>query len=294
MSESAEVVARLVHRYGGRFSREMGIDVDAGGDQVARWLLAATLFGTRISTTIAVRTYRVMADHGVRTLADVPGRSWDELVALLDRGGYTRYDHRTATRLHKLATTLHGQDVGALRTGDLERTRAALRALPGWGPVTVSLFLRELRGVWPGIDPPLDERSLAAADHLGLLEPHEQALHSLRAIASGAGLELRDTEAALIRLWLAHHREFDRCVGGPGCAAASDPSEALTRAPGLAEIDGSTGQTAPDSHAPSTTGPGAPAHALPDTGKPSAPASDVSPSRTPLPTRPARRRLKPG
>ncbi len=27
--------------------------------------------------------------------------------------------------------------------------RAALDALPGWGPVTVRLFLRELRGVWP-------------------------------------------------------------------------------------------------------------------------------------------------
>ncbi len=28
--------------------------------------------------------------------------------------------------------------------------RAALDALPGWGPVTIRLFLRELRGVWPG------------------------------------------------------------------------------------------------------------------------------------------------
>jgi len=28
--------------------------------------------------------------------------------------------------------------------------RAALDVLPGWGPVTIQLFLRELRGVWPG------------------------------------------------------------------------------------------------------------------------------------------------
>lgn len=31
---------------------------------------------------------------------------------------------------------------------------AALEALPGWGPVTTGLFLRELRGVWPGARPP--------------------------------------------------------------------------------------------------------------------------------------------
>jgi hypothetical protein len=28
--------------------------------------------------------------------------------------------------------------------------RAALDVLSGWGPVTIQLFLRELRGVWPG------------------------------------------------------------------------------------------------------------------------------------------------
>ena len=33
---------------------------------------------------------------------------------------------------------------------------AALADLPGWGPVTVGLSLRELRGVWPGAPPPLD------------------------------------------------------------------------------------------------------------------------------------------
>ena len=37
--------------------------------------------------------------------------------------------------------------------------RSALDELPGWGPVTVELFLRELRGVLAGTDPPLNDRA---------------------------------------------------------------------------------------------------------------------------------------
>ncbi|MEU6411759.1 hypothetical protein [Microbispora sp. NPDC046933] len=207
---------RLVETLGGRFSREMGIDVDRGDREVERWLLAATLFGTRISAAIAVRTYRAMAEAGVRRLSDVEGRTWDELVEILDRGGYARYDYRTATRLLRLAEAVGGE-VGRLRGGGLDETRAALDALPGWGPVTVALFLRELRGVWPGVDPPPDERAVEAGRHVGLLGAGRHPLDRLRAIAGEAGLDVRDLEAALVRLWLAHHKDFPHCPGGARC-----------------------------------------------------------------------------
>lgn len=213
---------RLVQTLGGRFSAEMGIDVDRGDREVQRWLLAATLFGTRISAAIAVRTYRLMAQAGVGTFDDVEARRWDELVELLDRGGYARYDYRTATRLQQLATTLHGHRIDVLRKDRLDQTRAALDALPGWGPVTVLLFLRELRGVWPGVDPPLDDRATAAAHHAGLLDTSEQPLGRLRTVATQTGLDLRDLEASLVRLCLAHHRQLHRCPGGPRCSALTD------------------------------------------------------------------------
>jgi hypothetical protein len=213
---------RLVQTLGGRVSAEMGIDVDRGDREVERWLLAATLFGTRISAAIAVRTYRLMAQARVGTLADVESRSWNELVELLDRGGYARYDYRTVTRLQKLATTLHGHRIDVLRKDRLDQTRAVLDGLPGWGPVTVSLFLRELRGVWPGVDPPLDDRATQAAHHAGLLDTSEHPLERLRAIATQTGLDLRDLEASLVRLWLAHHRKFQRCAGGPRCLKLAD------------------------------------------------------------------------
>jgi endonuclease III len=224
------LVRRLVDVLGGRFSSELGIDVDSGDAAVERWFLAATLFGNRISAPIAIRTYRTLAAGGVATSADVEGRSWEELVALLDAGGYVRYDFRTATRLQRLAAALrerHGGRVAALRlVHDPARLEAELDALPGWGPTTVRLFLRELRGVWPGAQPALDGRALAAAQHLGLLPEPAPAdvLARLEGAARRDGVDPRDIEAALVRLALAHGRRFAHCSGGAACDGLAAPS----------------------------------------------------------------------
>ena len=69
---------RLVATLGGRFSIELGIDVDGGADEVERWALAATLFGNRISAGIVVRTYRELERAGSgrsRMQAGEAGRS---------------------------------------------------------------------------------------------------------------------------------------------------------------------------------------------------------------------------
>jgi hypothetical protein len=67
---------QLVQRLGGRFSSELGLDLDRRPGDIERWFLAATLFGNRISASIAVRTYRTLARAGVRTVPDVHQRSW--------------------------------------------------------------------------------------------------------------------------------------------------------------------------------------------------------------------------
>jgi hypothetical protein len=217
------VARQLVEQLGGRFSTELGINVDRGGREVERWFLAATLFGTRISAPIVERTYRVFADAGMPTIADVPGRPWDELVVLLDAGGYTRYDFRTATRLQTLATVVgerYGGRIVALgeTARDPSELEAALDALPGWGPVTVRLFLRELRGVWPAADPPLDERAAWAVRHLSWSGRATPSIARVREIASAVQVDPRDLEAALVRCAFAHRRERT-CAGGARCAA---------------------------------------------------------------------------
>ncbi len=200
MAGSAALAAReLVERLGGRFSVQMGIDVDRSDREVDRWFLAATLFGTRIAWPIVERTFAVLRGAGVETIEDAGRRSWQELVELLDAGGYVRYDERTAARLRRLAEVVaerHGRPSALKAERDPRALEAALDALPGWGPTTVRLFLRELRGVWPGADPPLDERAAEAALALGL--PVRDVV-TLRRLAARAELEVRDLEAALVR-----------------------------------------------------------------------------------------------
>jgi hypothetical protein len=218
------LVCRLVAHVGGRYSTEAGIDVDGGDGEVERWFLAATLFGTRISAVIAQRTFRVLDGAGLVRIAQARDFSWDDLVALLDEGGYARYDFRTATRLHALAdavTERYGASVAEIgrRNTTYRELRAALDDLPGWGPVAVEVFLRELRGVWPGAQPPLDARAVRAAVHLGLMTSadRDHAFGVLVTICRTGDLDVRDVESTLVRLSLAHRRDMDDCPGADAC-----------------------------------------------------------------------------
>jgi hypothetical protein len=220
----ARLARQVVDVLGGRFSAELGIDLDAASPEVDRWFLASTLFGARIPASVAQRAYRVLAAAGVHTIADADRRSWEELVALLDAGGYARYDYRTATRLHALADALaqqHEGDIATLVTiTDARELEAALDALPGWGPTTVGIFLRELRGIWRGADPPIDERALEAARHLRLLgEGSTRVVRQLTELARSAHLDVRDLEAGLVRLALRHRPGTRDCPGGEACVA---------------------------------------------------------------------------
>src|SRR5512136_2799029 len=94
------VVEKLLTKIGVKFSRELGIEL-AGGDpaEICKWFLAAKLFGARISTDIAIRTFREFQRCGVVTPERILATGWDGLVAILDAAGYTRYDFSTASRL---------------------------------------------------------------------------------------------------------------------------------------------------------------------------------------------------
>jgi len=219
---ATRVATRVVDSLGGRYSAQLGIDVDQGDDQVERWALAATLFGARISAKIAERTFAVLEQAGVHSIADAGRRDTGRLIALLDAGGYARYDFRTAERLHAIARRLeteYGGRVSAVLGLPADQLWAALDALPGWGEVTVGLFLRELRGVRPGIDLPLDRRALHAASHLGLLAGGGPGIALLRDVAHEAHHDVRDLEAALVRLSLLHGRHMAECPGGMRCSA---------------------------------------------------------------------------
>jgi endonuclease III len=148
----------LIKDFGKTYSSSLGIDLKSGKEEeIFKWFLASILFGKRISAEIAAKTYKEFEAKGILSAEKILETGWDGLVAILDTGGYVRYDFSTATKLLELAKKLN-ESYGALTemhhhekdSGDLEKR---LMAFKGIGPVTTNIFLRELRTVWPKSDP---------------------------------------------------------------------------------------------------------------------------------------------
>ncbi len=133
----------------------------------------ALLFGARISEKLAARTYLSFAHDDLVTPHSILNLGWDGLVAVLDTGGYARYDFKTATKLLDVCGGLverYGGNLGRIHRmaespRDLEERIKSLGK--GIGEVTVGIFLRELRGVWIKAQPELAKPTLEAAKAMG-------------------------------------------------------------------------------------------------------------------------------
>jgi len=214
----------LVRSHGGRYATTLGIDLAAAySGERFKWFLAAILYGTRITELLATRTWREFAARGVLAPQSMIDTGWDGLVAILDAGGYVRYDFKTATKLLDVCNSLmrdYNGDLDTLHASssgprDLEERIKALGK--GVGDTTVGIFLRELRGIWNKAEPRLSPLAMAAAQTLGYLRhgrlTARPALHQLQQIwardqqpASG----FADFEAALVREGLRLRRAKSR------------------------------------------------------------------------------------
>ncbi|HLI62733.1 MAG TPA: hypothetical protein VKV05_04995 [Terriglobales bacterium] len=217
----------MIEKFGGKFSRELGINLPGGESaEIFKWFLASILFGARISEAIAIRTYREFEKQGLLSAESIAARRWRSLVAVLDHGGYARYDYKTATKLLEVCKALqktYAGDLNALHAAasDEAELQALLRALAkGIGEVTVNIFLREMRGVWSKAEPLPSELVLKAAAGLGLIAAAEQdprqALAILKRKWTDEGNRLQDFadfEAALLRVGLAMRRRHRPHVG---------------------------------------------------------------------------------
>lgn len=119
-------------------------------------------------------------------------------MSLLDEGGYTRYDFSTAEKLLRVFGSLQ-KEYG----GDLNRLHAAsadshdlegriMKLGKGVGPTTVSIFLREMRGIWKKADPAPSPLVSLAMGKLGI--------DSIDGFARQQKLDPVRLETALLRL----------------------------------------------------------------------------------------------
>lgn len=205
--------SRLVKEAGGRFATELGIDLSHGKPaEIYKWFLASLLFGARISGAVAEKAYREFERAHLLSPQKIGDAGWDKLVGILDRGAYVRYDFKTATKLLDVNRALMQQYQGNLNTlhaaardaSDLEQRIRHLGK--GIGDITVNIFLRELRGVWPLADPLPTERVIQAAKELGFIPKDMQdkmrILEALKDAWRADGMRLKEFpefEAALVR-----------------------------------------------------------------------------------------------
>lgn len=150
------------------YSEELGITLAKGTDgELFKWFLASILFGARISETIAKNTFAAFARHGLLTPRTILDAGWDFLVdPIMREGGYVRYDGRKSAQILRDCEQLMTEHRGSLTrlhasAKDGRDLEEKLLDFFGMGPVTVNIFLRELRPVWRHADPaplPIMER----------------------------------------------------------------------------------------------------------------------------------------
>jgi hypothetical protein len=172
----------LLEVHGQKYSELLGIDVGSGKqEEVFKWFLASILFGAPISETSAIKTYRCFEKHGATTPRKIVARGWDDLVKILDEGSYTRYDFKTADKLLEVMgnlVELYGGNINSIhaQANDPKDLEIRLKSLgKGIGGVTVSIFLRELRGVWKKADPTPTPLVLLGARNLGIIKTSDRS-----------------------------------------------------------------------------------------------------------------------
>jgi len=202
----------LIQQFGQKYSEILGINLKSEKkEEVFKWFLASILFGAPITENAVIKTYKCLEKYKVLTPDKILETGWDGLVKILDEGSYTRYDFKTANKLLAVMNNLMKKYEGNLNllheyasdSLDLEKRLKGLGK--GVGEVTVSIFLRELRGLWKKANPRPTPLVVLAARNLGITEEEtpEKALKDLKEIWKKneiSGKDFVNFETALLRL----------------------------------------------------------------------------------------------
>ncbi len=174
MGRRERVVRELVGAHGRTYAEEAGIALKDTPQPLYRLLVLSHLLSARIRGSIALATARALHEAGLRDPRRMARATWQQRVDALGRGGYRRYDERTATQLGDAAGLVSerwGGDLRRLRReadGEVSELRRLLKEFPGIGPAGADIFLREAQGVWPEAAPYLDAKALQGAERLDL------------------------------------------------------------------------------------------------------------------------------
>ncbi|MET8584484.1 endonuclease [Streptomyces collinus] len=205
MDRDERVVRALLAAGGRTYADEAGIRLRDTPQPLYRLLVLSLLLSARIRASVAVAAARALHDDRLNSPRRMAGAGWQRRVDALGRGGYRRYDERTATQLGEGAELLTDRWGGDLRRlheeagDDVGELKHLLQEQPGIGPAGADIFLREAQRVWPDVAPYLDRKALSGAARLGLPEDPDR----LTGLAGNA--EPAVLAAALVRAALDRH-----------------------------------------------------------------------------------------
>lgn len=199
------------------YSEELGLDLAGCSEHdLFLWFLASLLFGQRISETIARNTFHSFVRHDLTSPEKILAAGWDFLVnPVMREGGYVRYDESKSRKILSACRTLlelYGGSLAHLHEAarDSRDLEVRLLAFYGVGPVTVNIFLRELRPYWAKADPRPLPVVVVLARRLGIdLHRHQRK-----------SVTFARLEAGLIRL---RHLARDAHSTGSQVAAPGHP-----------------------------------------------------------------------
>jgi hypothetical protein len=197
---NADVAAAVLARHGRTFAAEAGIRLTDEPAPLFQLLVLAQLLSARIGAGAAVATAGELFAAGWTTPARLGSAGRGSVVAALGRGGYRRYDERTATQLREMAAlvlTRYGGDLrglGAAAGEDVGIAAELVQQVRGIGPTGAAVFLREVQAVWPWVRPYLDDRARQGARRVGLPDDADELARLV------AGNDLARFAAGLVRI----------------------------------------------------------------------------------------------
>lgn len=174
MADQKAVMRELLRTSGQTYAAQAGIRLTDTPQPLYRTLVLSCLLSARIRASVAVASTRALYEAGMRGPRQMADASWQQRVDALGRGGYRRYDERTATQLGdgaRLVLDEWGGDLRGMREeadGDEAALKRLLRQVPGLGPTGADIFLREVQDVWTEYGPRFDAKVLQGAERLGL------------------------------------------------------------------------------------------------------------------------------
>lgn len=189
----------FVKIYGKPYSKLLGIKLNTKRNkEILKWFLASILYAKPIQERCATKTYKCFEKYNILTPKKILNTGWNGLVLILDEGSYTRYDFSTADKLLEVFKNLqkiYNGDLNKLHdlakdSKDLENRIKDLGK--GIGDVTVSIFLREMRGIWKKAD--------TEPSQLVKLAMNKLRIKDLKRFAKRKKYNLINLETALLRL----------------------------------------------------------------------------------------------